>query len=143
MSTSTRSSQSAQAKRANCRSQLNQPPAKRKNGNRKPNQNNNKLVTPTPDKEKVKKIIQQMPKTKLVTEMRQVAKGFTDRVKKSLSNPTRKHICTEPVYKSVWNALFPNKYKPKKFDINKDYYWQKTTIKNYSDSEDIYTDVEK
>ena len=126
MASSTRGRQSARSKRANRRSQMNQQSnqqsGKRSNVNNNTKQEGNKLVTPTPDKEKVKRIIKQIPKTKLVSEMRQAAKSFTDRVKKSLNDPTRKHIHTEPVYKSVWDSLFPNKYKSKHFDINRDYY---------------------
>ena len=108
----------------------------RKNKKRKQPKKENKLVTPTPDKEKVKQIIQNLPKSNLMSEMRHKAKGFSDKVQKAITDPTRKHIRKESVYKDVWFKLFKTKYSAKHFDVNREYYWQRSTIRQYSDSED-------
>ena len=108
----------------------------KKKRKRKSSKKENNLVTPTPDKVKVKEIIKNLPQSNLISDMRQKAKSFTDKAQKSIQDASRKHIRTESIYKAVWKTLFGTKYTSKPFDINKDYYWQRSTIRNYEDSDD-------
>ena len=133
--TDTRANQSARSMRATRRNQQQNNGSKKKR-KRKSSKKENNLVTPTPDKVKVKEIIKNLPQSNLISDMRQKAKSFTDKAQKSIQDASRKHIRTESIYKAVWKTLFGTKYTSKPFDINKDYYWQRSTIRNYEDSDD-------